>query len=53
MTKEVWKKREEGAKMLVEYVKNIGLYYGLEKTQIGTKKRQETTKKTTNGQGKG
>jgi hypothetical protein len=29
MTKEVWKKGEEGAKMLVEYVKNIGLYYGL------------------------
>jgi hypothetical protein len=25
----VLKKREEGTKMLVEYVKNIGLYYGL------------------------
>jgi hypothetical protein len=29
MTKEEWKKGEDGAKMLVEYVKNIGLYYGL------------------------
>jgi hypothetical protein len=29
MTKEVWEKGEEGAKMLVAYVKNIGLYYGL------------------------
>jgi hypothetical protein len=29
MTKEVWGKGKEGAKMLVEYVKNIGLYYGL------------------------
>jgi hypothetical protein len=29
MTKEVWEKGEEGAKMLVEYLKNIGLYYGL------------------------
>jgi hypothetical protein len=29
MTKEVWKKEEEGAKMVVEYVKNIGLYYRL------------------------
>jgi DNA repair exonuclease SbcCD ATPase subunit len=29
MTKEVWEKGEEQAKMLVEYVKNIGLYYGL------------------------
>jgi hypothetical protein len=29
MTKEVWEKGEELAKMLVEYVKNIGLYYGL------------------------
>jgi hypothetical protein len=29
MTKEVWEIREEGAKMLVEYVKNIRLYYGL------------------------
>jgi hypothetical protein len=28
-TIEVWEKRVEGAKMLVEYVKNIGLYYGL------------------------
>jgi hypothetical protein len=28
-TKEVWEKAEEGAKMLVEYVKNIGFYYGL------------------------
>jgi hypothetical protein len=27
--KEVWEKGEEGTKMLVEYVKNIGLYYGL------------------------
>jgi hypothetical protein len=29
ITKKVWKKGEEGAKMLGEYVKNIGLYYGL------------------------
>jgi hypothetical protein len=29
MTKEVWKKGAQGAKLLVEYVKNIGLYYGL------------------------
>jgi hypothetical protein len=29
MTKEVFEKGEEGAKMLVEYVKNIGLYYRL------------------------
>jgi hypothetical protein len=29
MTKEVWEKEEEGTKILVEYVKNIGLYYGL------------------------
>jgi hypothetical protein len=29
MTKEVWEKGEEGAKMLVEYVKIIGLYYEL------------------------
>jgi hypothetical protein len=29
MAKEVWEKGEERAKMLVEYVKNIGLYYGL------------------------
>jgi hypothetical protein len=29
MTKEVWKKGEEGAKMLVKYVKNIKLYYRL------------------------
>jgi hypothetical protein len=29
ITKEVWEKEEEGAKMLVEYVKNIGLYYGV------------------------
>jgi hypothetical protein len=32
VTKEVWEKRvekREGANMLVEYVKNIGLYYGL------------------------
>jgi hypothetical protein len=28
-TKEVWEKGEEGAKILVEYVKNIGLCYGL------------------------
>jgi hypothetical protein len=28
-TKEVWDKGEEGAKMLVKYVKNIRLYYGL------------------------
>jgi hypothetical protein len=28
-TKQVLEKREEGANMLVEYVKNIGLYYGL------------------------
>jgi hypothetical protein len=27
-TKEVWEKGE-GTKMIVEYVKNIGLYYGL------------------------
>jgi hypothetical protein len=34
-------KGEEGAKMLVDYVKNIGLYYGLyTKTQIGTKKER-------------
>jgi hypothetical protein len=26
MTKAVWEKTEEGAKMLVEYVKNIGLH---------------------------
>jgi hypothetical protein len=29
MTKEVWEKEEEGAKMLVEYVENIGFYNGL------------------------
>jgi hypothetical protein len=29
MTKKVWEKGEEGAKMLVEYMKNIGLYYGV------------------------
>jgi hypothetical protein len=29
MTKEVWEKGEEGTKMLVEYLKNIGLYYAL------------------------
>jgi hypothetical protein len=29
MIKEVWQNGEEGAKMLVEYVKNIGLYYRL------------------------
>jgi hypothetical protein len=29
MMTEVWEKGEEGAKMLVQYVKNIGLYYGL------------------------
>jgi hypothetical protein len=29
MTKEVWEKGEEGAKILLEYVKNFGLYYGL------------------------
>jgi hypothetical protein len=29
MTKKVWEKGEEGAKMLVKYVKNIALYYGL------------------------
>jgi hypothetical protein len=29
ITKEVWEKWEEGAKMLAEYVKNIGLYDGL------------------------
>jgi hypothetical protein len=29
ITKEVTEKRGEGAKMLVEYVKNIGLFYGL------------------------
>jgi hypothetical protein len=29
MTKEVCEKGEKGAKMLVEYVKNIGVYYGL------------------------
>jgi hypothetical protein len=29
MTKEVWKKGEEGAEMLGDYVENIGLYYGL------------------------
>jgi hypothetical protein len=29
MTKVLWKKGEEGAIMVVEYVKNIGLYYGL------------------------
>jgi ribonuclease HI len=29
MTKEVWEEGEEGAKVLVEFVKNIGLYYGL------------------------
>jgi hypothetical protein len=29
MTKEVWEKEEEGAKMLVKYVKNIGLYLRL------------------------
>jgi hypothetical protein len=29
ITKENWEKEEEGAKMLVEYVKNTGLYYGL------------------------
>jgi hypothetical protein len=29
MTNEVWKNREEGAKMLVEYVKDFELYYGL------------------------
>jgi hypothetical protein len=29
MTKDVWEKGEEGAKMLVEYVQNIGLYCGL------------------------
>jgi hypothetical protein len=29
MTEEVWKKGEQVAKMLVEYVKNIVLYYGL------------------------
>jgi hypothetical protein len=28
-TKEVGEKGEEGAKMLVEYVKNFGLYYKL------------------------
>jgi hypothetical protein len=28
-TKEVWEKGEEGVKMLVEYVKNIELYYEL------------------------
>jgi hypothetical protein len=28
-TKEVCENGEEGAKMLVEYVRNIGLYYGL------------------------
>jgi hypothetical protein len=29
MMKEVWDKGEKGTKMVVEYVKNIGLYYGL------------------------
>jgi hypothetical protein len=30
VTKQEWEKAEEGAKLLVEYVKNIGLlYYGL------------------------
>jgi hypothetical protein len=33
--------------MLVKYVKNIGLYYGLRKNE------QETTKETANGQEKG
>jgi hypothetical protein len=29
ITNENWEKEEEGAKMLVEYVKNTGLDYGL------------------------
>jgi hypothetical protein len=29
ITKKIWEKGEEGSKMLVEYVKNIGLYHGL------------------------
>jgi hypothetical protein len=40
ITKEVWKKGEEGAKMLVEYVKNIILWTKDTNTQIGTKKER-------------
>jgi hypothetical protein len=61
MTKKVWEKGEEGAKMLVKYAKNIGLYCGLSylvintKTQIGTKKERPKNDNgnTANGQGKG
>jgi hypothetical protein len=44
MTKELCKKGEEGAKMLVEYVKNIELDY-----RHQNRNEQETTKKTANG----
>jgi hypothetical protein len=50
MTKEVWERGEEGAKMLVEYVKNIGLYYRLQtpRPKERRKNEQETTKETAN-----
>jgi hypothetical protein len=50
MTKDVWKKGEEKAKMLVEYVKSIRLYYG---HKDPNKNEQETTKKTAYGKEKG
>jgi hypothetical protein len=50
MTKEVWEKGEEGAKMLLEYVTNIGFYQFY---QDPNRDEQETTKETANGQGKG
>jgi hypothetical protein len=50
MTKEVWKKGEEGAKMLVEYVKNIGLYYGLYTPTLKQERRRMNKKRRRNPQ---
>jgi hypothetical protein len=41
MTKKVWEKGEEGPKMLVEYVKNIGLYYGHQDSNRNEEKTKE------------
>jgi hypothetical protein len=56
MTKEVWEIGEEGAKMLVEYVRTSDYttdYRVIDMKEERGKNEQETTKETVNKQRKG
>jgi hypothetical protein len=48
MTKEIWENGEKGAKIMEEYVKNIGLYYGLIETNKKRRRKPQMDKEKDN-----